>query len=84
MKADNKNTPAQQCNIPSVISLFIGELKENWKPKTKTKTGYGYHGSRKGDKIEYTLYFDEYRGEWTTKKRAFQGLVFKYVDKFLK
>jgi hypothetical protein len=74
----------KQCDIHVVMSRFIDELKQNWKPKTETKTGYGYHGSSKGDKIEYTMYFDEYRCEWTTKDRAFQGLIFKNVDRFLK
>jgi len=71
-------------HIADVMPRFLADLKANWKPKTKTETGYGYHGSRKDDKIEYTMYFDEYRCEWTTKDRAFQGLVFKEIDKFLK
>ncbi len=77
-------TQEPQFNIVDIMPRFLSELKENWKPKTETKTGYGYHGSSKGDEIEYTMYFDEYRCEWTTKDRAFQGLVFKEVDKFLK
>lgn len=71
-------------DIKSDMYRFISELKENWKPETKTKDGYCYHGSSKGDKIEYTMYFDEYRCEWATKDKAFQGWVFKNVDKFLK
>ena len=71
-------------DLAVVMPRFLADLKANWKPKTETKTGYGYHGSSKGDKIEYTMYFDEYRCEWTTKDRAFQGLVFKEIDKFLK
>ena len=84
MNTDSKKTETKQCTIPSVMSRFISELKQNWKPKTKTKTGCGYHGSSKGDKREYTTYFDEYRCEWTSKDRAFQGLVFKNVDRFLR
>ena len=71
-------------DLISYMHYFIDELKQNWKPKTETKKSYGYHGSSKGDEIEYTMYFDEYRCEWTTKDRAFQGLVFKNVDRFLK
>ncbi len=82
--AEEKNNTEKQCDIHNVMSRFISELKQNWKPKTETKIGYGYHGSSKGDEIEYTMYFDEYRCEWTTKDTAFQGLVFKSVDKFLK
>jgi hypothetical protein len=78
---ENGNEPS--C-LGAVMPRFLAELKANWKPKTETKTGYGYHGSSKGDEIEYTLYFDSYRCEWTTKDRAFQGLVFQEIDKFLK
>ena len=77
-------SPDKVLHIADVMPRFLSDLKENWKPKIESKTGYGYHGSSKGDEIEYTMYFDEYRCEWTTKDRAFQGLVFKEVDKFLK
>lgn len=66
------------------ISSFLAELKVNWNPKMETKKGYGYHGSSKDDEIEYTLYFDSYRCEWTTKDRAFQGFVFQEINKLLK
>jgi len=66
------------------IEDYIKDLKTTWEPKTKTQTGYGYHGSSKGDKKEYILYFDEYRSEWTTKDIAFQGYVFKHIDIFIK
>jgi hypothetical protein len=75
---------SQPSCLGAVMPRFLAELEANWKPKTETKTGYGYHGSSKGDEIEYTLYFDSYRCEWTTKNRAFQGLVFQEIDKFLK
>lgn len=65
------------------ISCFLAELKANWNPETKTKSGYGYHGSSKDDEIEYTLYFDSYRCEWTTEDSAFQGFVFKEINKLL-
>jgi hypothetical protein len=73
-------------NVESIKEplVWIGEIKENWKPKTKTETGYGYHGSSKGDEIEYTLYFDEYRCEWGSEDRAFQGFIFKTIDKTIK
>lgn len=67
-----------------IIKREIAQLKKGWKPKTETKIGYGYHGSSKGDKLEYVMYFDEYRCEWTTKDIAFQGFVFENVDKLLK
>lgn len=65
------------------ILAFIAELKSRWVPNTKTESGYGYHGSNKGDEIEYTLYFDEFRCEWTTKDIAFEGYVFKEIKKYL-
>lgn len=71
-------------NIENIIPALLEDLKESWEPKTKTEIGYGYHGSRKGDKIEYTMYFDEFRCEWTTKDSAFQGFVFEQIDKYLK
>lgn len=70
--------------LGNVMPRFLAKLKANWKPETITETSYGYHGSSKGDKIECILYFDSYRFEWTTKNRAFQGFVFKEIDKFLK
>jgi len=72
-----------QLNTDVIMLNFIMELKSKWNPKTKTKTGYGYHGSSKGDEIEYTLYFDEYRCEWTDINTAFQGYVFKNINKFI-
>jgi hypothetical protein len=69
---------------PSGMTRFIKDLADNWIPKTETKTGYGYHGSRKGDKIPYTMYFDEYRCEWTGKDRAFQGHVFSEIDSYIR
>jgi len=80
----SKNAELQHSCIADVMPHFLSELKANWKPKTETKTGYGYHGSSKGEEIEYTLYFDSYRCEWTTEDRAFQGLVFQEISKFLK
>jgi hypothetical protein len=59
---------------------FITELKSKWNPKTETIKGTCYHGSKKGDEIEYTLYFDEYRCEWTNKDRAFKGYIFKHIN----
>jgi hypothetical protein len=78
---ENANQPS--C-LDAVMPIFLSELKANWKPETKNEVGYGYHGSNKGDKITYIVYFDIYRCEWTTEDRAFQGLVFKEINKFLK
>lgn len=66
-----------------IIVDFLLDLKYEWKPKTKKETGYGYHGSSKGDEIEYTLYFDEYNSNWTTKDMAFRGFVFKKISQLI-
>ncbi len=66
------------------METIIAELKSKWIPETRQQTGYGVHGSRKGDEWEYTEYFDVFRCEWTNKDRAFQGYVFKYINSFIK
>lgn len=74
---------SEYSHVPSTLKEIIDELKLKWVPKTKPQVGYGYHGSNKGDEIEFTLYFDEYRCEWTTKDIAFKGYVFSYINKFI-
>ena len=81
MAHNKKNT---NTNMEKTIVDWISDLKLNWKPEKKTESGYGYHGSSKGDYIEYELYFDEFRCEWTDKDRAFQGYVFKNITSILK
>jgi len=73
----------EKLTIDNSIADFISTLKSKWEPKTKQEVGYGYHGSSKGDKIEWTSYYDEFRAEWTDKNRAFQGFVFDHIKKFL-
>lgn len=58
---------------------FIQSLKQNWLPETKPATGHNNHG----EAITYTLYFDVFRCEWTSRKRAFQGYVFKHVNEMI-
>jgi hypothetical protein len=53
MTETSKNKEADQLGIGAVMPRFLAELKANWKPETKTETGYGYHGSSKGDEIEW-------------------------------
>jgi len=71
-------------NTNNTIADLISELKTKWVPKMEKRTGSDYHGNNKGDEKEYTVYFDEYRMEWTTKRRAFQGYVFNHVNEFIK
>jgi len=73
-------------SLPTYVSLphLIDELRGSWKPKKETRTGYGYHGSSKGDEIEYTVFLNEYSYKWTTEDAAFKGYVHEYIDKFIK
>jgi len=65
-------------NMKLEIDFSLSDLKNNWKPKIKKESGFGYHGSTKGDKIEFEMYFDEYHSEWTSfKDKAFKGFVLK-------
>jgi hypothetical protein len=60
------------------IHRFIFELKSKWNPKVKT-----FYDSRFG--TYYTLFFDEYRYEWTPVEYiAFEGYVFKNIKDFMK
>lgn len=63
---------------------FIEELRQSWKPKTQTGSSYGYHGSNKGDYMEYTEYFNVYTAKWTTNKdEAFKGYIFDKISDIL-
>lgn len=73
----------ETANRHDAVCLFISELAETWEPKTEVNSDYVPHGSNKGEEVIYVLYYDEYRSEWTTKDRAFQGMVFKTIDKIL-
>lgn len=57
------------------IRHYVAGLRYHWKPRTKVEVYEGAHGSRKGDQIEVTEYWDVYRGNWTDKRTAFQGYV---------
>jgi hypothetical protein len=72
-----------QLDMDVVMPHLLSELKKKWIPRTKTENGYGYHGSSKGDEITYTLYFDVYSGNWTTKNMAFRGFVFNEIKKYI-
>ena len=58
---------------------YIDNLRKQWKPETKDMWGYDAFGDDK----KYTLYFDEYRLDWTSKERAFQGYVFKNIRELI-
>lgn len=69
----------------SQIREWIEEKRKDWKPKTKTSSSIGYHGSNKGEEMEYTLYYDVKNLEWVTdEERAFNGFLYKELDRILR
>jgi len=64
-------------NYKNVQRKIISEILKDVRLEEKYEHGYGYHGSSKGDRFDYTLYYDKYRYEWTTNKNtALQGIIF--------
>ena len=63
------------------LKNLIKNLKCKWKPKTRLFEGKLIHGSKAGDDIEFTQYYDEYNCEWTTEEFAFRGYIFSTVFK---
>tara|TARA_R110000772_G_scaffold62549_2_gene140561 strand:+ start:7465 stop:7710 length:246 start_codon:yes stop_codon:yes gene_type:complete len=64
-------------NYKNVQRKIINDILKDVKLEEKHEHGYGYHGSSKGDRIDYTTYYDKHRYEWTTdKNRALQGVIF--------
>ncbi|VTQ01808.1 hypothetical protein [Sphingobacterium daejeonense] len=61
------------------IKKYISEVRRLWKPTTKEIEGQVYHGNRQGDVELLTLYWDEYRCNWTSKEIAFEGYLFKNI-----
>lgn len=57
------------------LKNLINDLKSNWNPKTRLIDGKLIHGSKSGDEINFTQFFDEYTCEWTTKEVAFRGYI---------
>lgn len=66
-----------------VVAAYIQELIDKWQPETETHTGYGYHGSSKGDEITYLVYFNVMSGERTDRYSALRGYVFSRIDDFI-
>ena len=59
---------------------WIEQQIEKWEPKTKIRSVFGHHGSKEGDRMSVKYYWDEYRLEWTTQNRAFQGHIIKQIN----
>lgn len=69
----------------SQIREWIEEKRKSWEPKTKTSGGIGYHGSNKGEEMEYTMYYDVKNWEWVTdEEKAFKGFLYTELDKILR
>ena len=63
-------------NKYKVISNLISDIKL----EEKHETGYGYHGGSKDEEFKYTLYWDEYHHNWTTKEMVLKGCVFNRLS----
>lgn len=75
------STEVPESTREELIIKLIENLKSSWEPKTKKRDGYGYHGSNKGDYLEYTVYFNPYEADWTTDEdQAFKGYIFKHIS----
>lgn len=61
------------------LKNLVQELKKNWEPKTRLFEGKLIHGSKSGDEIKFTQYFDEFSCQWTTKVDAFRGFILKKI-----
>lgn len=55
---------------------LVQELKKNWKPKTRLFEGKLIQGSKSGDEIKFTQFYDAHTHEWTTEAIAFRGYLF--------
>lgn len=62
------------------LKIWIQDLKSKWKPQTRLFEGKLIHGSKAGDEIQFTQYYDEYSCEWTTEEAAFRGFLFKTIS----
>lgn len=62
------------------LKKLIQDLKSKWKPKTRLIEGKLIHGSKAGDEIQFTQYFDECSCEWVTEEVAFRGYIIKKIS----
>ena len=63
------------------LKNYVKSLKEKWKPKTRINNGLLVHGSKSGDEIQFTQFYDEYSCEWTTEEAAFRGFILNLLSK---
>jgi len=62
------------------IEEFISGMLPEIKLKEKKESGCGYHGSSKDEIRSYTLYWDEYTLNWTTRELAIKGYIFSRIS----
>jgi hypothetical protein len=65
------------------LKIEIDKIVSRANLNTKKETATPYHGSNAGETVEYTLYWDVYRCEWTYESRAIQGFVFNEINKLI-
>jgi len=73
-------------NFRTNIKELIFDYLDIWEreKKTKTITGVHYHGSKKGDEVNETLYLNPITKEYTTEELAFAGFIaMKFINEVL-
>jgi hypothetical protein len=57
------------------LEATILEILKNVVLESKTKKGFGYHGSLKSEEIPYTVYWDPFYRNWASKDAALKGHI---------
>lgn len=63
------------------LKYLAASLKGIWNPKTRLIEGTMVHGSKKGEEIKFTQFYDQYSCEWTTKEAAFRNYLLNEILK---
>ena len=58
------------------LEQILSQMVEGAELESKNVIGEGYHGSSRGDAIPYTVWYDPFYREWTTKEMALRGYIF--------
>jgi len=69
---------------PELLDL-IKEFTKDVVLKTKVQTFTApNHGSSCGEDVELTLYWNEYKIEWTSKESALEGIILKQLRPYIR
>lgn len=61
------------------LEKIISEMTNDVEFRTKTVIGTVIHGSSKGEPYEYTLYYNTYGCEWTSKEEAIRSHILSKI-----